>query len=339
MNGNINSAINNFFSDVPAIICVRSSYIAAANEKAAARLQHRAEGERLFDRMKAFDVLRFQAAYDGRRDSELLIFELKELYGFHVGAASFCRIMSRRFAVVWMFTSYEELEALKNSLTDYGAPFDAHRIGDFLSVLSSAPSELTDEKDRSGMLDLRASARRCIDDILSAAPALDCKISISENTAMRECACCPLSVPMMCFVQMVASALVCINDISTTRLAQVRLCMYSGEAEMHFVTDCSGLGAGVRDFDSLMEALPSSALYLSVCDHAAGSCFCDFSVRRDDDRKNISLVFTFAENSLDKVDFKSRDSFAYYDEALEFTVKNMFPTDTILHTEEASKAE
>ena len=57
------SMVGSFFSHMPMVICTSSSTVVQANPSASAKLKRIAEGEKMFDYMDPYDILRFEAAF------------------------------------------------------------------------------------------------------------------------------------------------------------------------------------------------------------------------------------------------------------------------------------
>ncbi len=315
----MNSIFELFFEDgVPALLCARGSYVAAVNGEALRVFDSSAEGERLCEFMTPLDALRFQASFESRSPLSVLILKLNNYRGFKAAAVVFQRIMSRRFAVVWLFETAEKCESFCECINigpDVGRNIDA--LSRFMSLLTSIPEKLLDEGARYGLLDLKAATRRCVDDIKNYCGNMDCIVDITENDDMMARECSPVPIPLGCFMQMISSMLLCMSDISQSRIIGVRLCGYGDESEIRMSVDALRLSVNARDIDSLIKELPSCAVYLSIGEFAAGVSGCELSLRRSEDFETVTLILSFRREPFGAVDFKSRDQFAYYAEELE----------------------
>lgn len=288
--------------------------MAAVNGEASLCFGRSVEGERLFDSMPPLDALRYQAAFESRAPFSLVRLVLENYYGYRSAAAVFQRIMSRRFAIVWLFRTAKESEDFCSAFNKEPNTPDRYVMAQFISILTSVPAELLDEGTRYGLIDLKSATRRCVNDIRDRCIKVDCKIDVTENNDMSVRKCSPAAIPLGCFMQMLSGMLLCLNEISQSRIIEVRMCAYGDAFEIRAITDALRLGINARDIDSLAAELPSCSSYLALAEFAAGVCGCSLYLRRSDDSETVTLVLDLSENEMGTVDFKSRDQFAYYSE-------------------------
>ena len=74
--------INEFYGETPVVLCTGDSFVVCANPAASAKLRHFAEGERLFDHMRALDILKYRAYADSTEPTEPLVIEIGGYYGY-----------------------------------------------------------------------------------------------------------------------------------------------------------------------------------------------------------------------------------------------------------------
>lgn len=331
------TAYDIYFSNVPSVICVRGSQIAAVNK--AAETFRIPVGEKISDSMPPLDALRFQAAFEAQSSKEPLVFSLSGFHGYRAAAAVFQSLMNRRFAVVCFFHSVKEAEMLLDGYDTEINADDPRTVISFLSSLSKIPSSLLDVGERYGLIDLRAAAEKCIADITCLSDIIDCKVDISENKEMAAFGCHPVNVSLTCFIQMIAAMLICMNDVSQSRIIGVRLCCYGGEREIRMSADTPSLPVSARDIESLANAVPSSSVYLTLCSFIASMCSCGFYCRRSSDSETLTLILSFDDSSIGLVDFKSRDQFAYYSESFDYILQQLRRLDFSRHKAELPKEE
>lgn len=312
--------ISEFYGETPTVLCTGDSFVVCANPAASARIRHIAEGERLFDHMRALDILKYRAYADSAERTEPLVFEISGYYGYVSACVVFDRIMGRRFAAVSLFRSGETAVPPQKLHSDSAASASSRDVSSFLAILAGLPVSMFDGDDRVGLFDLREATGKCINDIISQSRNIDCSVTVDENGEMSEYACFPVSVGLPNFMKMLAALLYVANDLSRSGNIHVRLCRYGGEGELRISTDTTRLTAVSGGIDAIMEEVPSVSVYLAVCEYIAGCSGCSLDVSVSDCAHTVTLILTFAEKSSAGVDFKSRDQFRRYDSLLNETL-------------------
>lgn len=312
--------ISEFYGETPTVLCTGDSFVVCANPAASAKLRHIAEGERLFDYMRALDILKYRVYADSAEQTEPLVFEISGYYGYTRACVVFDRIMGRRFAAVRLFRSGETAVPPQKLRSDSSASARSQDVSAFLSVLAGLPVSMFDGDDRVGLFDLREATAKCINDIIRQSRNIDCSVDIDENVEMSECACFPVSVGLPNFMKMLTALLYVANDLSHSGNIHVRLCRYGGEGELRISTDTTRLTAVSGGIDAIMEEVPSVSVYLAACEYIAGCSGCSLDVSVSDCAHCVTLILTFDEKSSAGIDFKSRDQFRIYDSLLSETL-------------------
>ena len=315
------NVISEFYSERPVVICTGDSCVVCANPAASAKLRHIAEGEKLFDHMEPLDVLKYRAMSDACASVKPFVFGLSGYYGFERACAVFEQIMGRRFATVALYKSGEEVcppESLSQMESNTHRPEEVSR---FLSCLSSVPAEIFGEDDRVAMLDLRETAKKCISEIMRRSSRIDCTVEYEENEELSDYACFPVRVGLPNFMKMTAALLHAANDISYSGKLYVKLCRYGEEGEIRITTDTVRLSCGADGLEAIIDELPSSAVYLTVCDYIAGCSDCTLDAEVSERGDRVTLILTFAGRYPHGADFKSRDQFKYFDALLSETLE------------------
>ncbi len=312
--------INEFYGETPVVLCTGDSFVVCANPAASAKLRHIAEGERLFDHMRALDILKYRAYADSTEPTEPLVIEIGGYYGYACACVVFDRIMGRRFAAVSLFRNGEDAVPPKKLRSDSAASARSRDVSAFLSVLAGLPVSMFDGDDRVGLFDLREATAKCINDIVSKSRNIDCSVTVDENGEMSEYACFPVSVGLPNFMKMLVALLHVANDLSHSGNIHVRLCRYGGEGELRFTADTTRLTSVSGGIDAIMEEVPSVSVYLAACEYIAGCSGCSLDVSVSDCAHCVTLILTFDEESSAGIDFKSRDQFGKYDSLLRETL-------------------
>ncbi|MGM9635310.1 MAG: hypothetical protein ACI3YE_04065, partial [Candidatus Avispirillum sp.] len=170
--------ISEFYGETPTVLCTGDACVVCANPAASAKLRHIAEGERLFDHMRALDILKYRAYADSAEQTEPLVFEISGYYGYTRACVVFDRIMGRRFAAVRLFRSGETAVPPQKLRSDSAASASSRDVSAFLSVLAGLPVSMFDGDDRVGLFDLREATEKGINDIISQSRNIDCSVDI-----------------------------------------------------------------------------------------------------------------------------------------------------------------
>ena len=305
--------IDMYFSNIPMVLCADGAFVAEGNAAACSRLKHLSEGETLFSHMTPFDALRFEAAYDCTSD-ELLTFPLKGYHGFHFAAAAFEKLMGRRFATVYLFQNKKECDIFcqyyKNR--EQVGRQSQERISSFMSAITGIDSTRFSGPEDEGLFDLKAVTARALQDMTSACDFLDCETTFVQNKEAEGKPCIPSAVKIGNYIKMLMCMVYVLNDLTTSRKIEVKLCNYGEESELRMSTYTEKLPVGVSDLEGLIDSMPSCATRLTLCQYVAGCCGGTLQARTMQGTGQILLILTLSPCIPGDVDLKSRDQFYGY---------------------------
>ena len=304
-----------YFGKTPAVVCTAGSYIALINEAAKAETRELFEERYLFDSMDPWDVLKYESAFLSQKDRLTMTFPLRGFFGYRYATAVFERLMGRRFAVVYLseecnFSLGEELSCKEETV---GGDVRA-----FLERLTSLSDRVFDYGDRLGLMDLRESVFKVVSRIEK---DIDCRIRVTESAFSRDLDVIPVSVPLNSFMQMTMLLLSALSLVSVERRIEIKIVSCNGESELKIFTDQGKLKKKISDVDALIEEIPALSVLLSTCSFVAGSAGCRLSVRTDSAEDRLCASLILCDTETEKVDFKCRDPYKYFEKELSFVKK------------------
>ncbi len=305
--------IDMYFSNIPVVLCADGAFVAEGNAAACSRLKHLSEGETLFSHMTPFDALRFEAAYDCASD-EMISFPLKGYHGFRYAAAVFQKLMGRRFATVYLFQNQKECDIFRQYYKnrEQVSRQSQERISSFMSTITGIDSSRFSRPEDEGLFDLKAVTARALHDMMSACDFLDCETTFVQNKGAEGKPCIPSAVGIGNYIKMLMCMVYVLNDLTTSRKIEVKLCNYGQEPEVRMTTYTEKLPVGVSDMDGLIDSMPSCATRLTLCQYVAGCCGGMLQARTMHDTGQILLILTLSPDIPDDIDLKSRDQFYGY---------------------------
>lgn len=306
-----------YFGKTPAVVCTAGSYIALVNEAAQDALSGFHEERYLFDSMDPWDVLKYEATFLSQRDRVTMSFPLHNFYSYKNATAVFERIMGRRFAVVYLSRGEASLSGEDMEKRDVSPDALAKA---FIGKLIGLRDSVFDCDDRLGLMDLRESVRRAVS---SVEKDIDCRIRITENAAANGLEHIPVDVPLNSFLQMTMLLLSAVSTVCAERRIEVKIVCCNDERELRIYTDTGRLKRRVYDVDALIEEAPALSVLLSTCSYVAGCTDCSLTVRTDSESGRLCASLVFCDTETEKVDFKSRDPYKYFEKEISFVKKYM----------------
>ncbi len=303
------SMVGSFFSHMPMVICTSSSTVVQANPSASAKLKRIAEGEKMFDYMDPYDILRFEAAFTEGEERIVLNFPIAGYHGFHYAASVHTRLMGRKFAGVYLFHSKKNFDDCRQAVfADRGIDTNA-KTTEFIKLIADIPEELFPNGGQT-MFDLRAGLRMAVSDAARKCDFIDCELEFADDSEDDECI--PTGVNMDQFLRMILLMLGAMNNITSSRHIDIKLCRYGEDSEVRITTKTEAIDSVVSNADGLVEAVPGISMMVSACDWLAGCSRCAFSVNVSDDCNNVTLALMMPSRYSEDVDFKSCDQFSKY---------------------------
>lgn len=309
----MDQVINTYFSSIPMILCTDGAFIAAGNPAACSRLKHLSEGESLFAYMTPFDALCFETAYDCVY-SNFYKFSLKGYYGFRYAVAVFQRLMGRRFAAVYLFQNKKDCDTFQKYYNEKGSTGkpSQNQIAAFVSAITGIDGNGIFEQEEEGLFDLKAITSRTLKDMTTGCDFLDCEVTLVQNKEAESKICIPSAVGVGNYIKILMCMVFVLNDLTTSRKIEVKLCSYGDESELRMTTYTEKLPVGVSDLEGLAASMPGCSARLTLCQYIAGYCGGKLQARTMHDPCQFTLSLILETDIPDDVDLKSRDQFARY---------------------------
>ena len=107
-----------------------------------------------------------------------------------------------------------------------------------------------------------------------------------------------------------------VNELSTSRCCEIRLCRYDMSCEVRVITDSDKIGDAVNNADDLEAVCPFLVPTLAVCRYVAATA--DSTLSAFCNEGKLSLVISFGEKIFEDADFKSRDPLLTFEEDISF---------------------
>lgn len=308
----MDQVINTYFSNIPMVLCTNDAFVAAGNPAACSRLKHLSEGESLFAYMSSYDALCFETAYDCAAE-DVFAFPLKGYHGFRYAAAVFKKLMGHRFAAVYLFQNKKDCDTFQKYYKHKGATDkpSQDKVSAFVSAITGidADGELEDE----GLFDVKCVTARILKDMTVGCDFLDCEVTFSQSKEAESKTCIPSAIGVGNYIKLLMCMIFVLNDLTTNRKIDVKLCSYGDESEIRMTTYTEKLPVGVSDLDGLALGQPGCAARLTLCKYIAGYCGGVLQARTmHDDVCQFTLSLTLSTDIPDDVDLKSRDQFVGY---------------------------
>jgi len=264
--------------------------------------------------MSSFDALCFETAYDCV-SQDVFTFCLKGYHGFRYAVAVFQKLMGHRFAAVYLCQNKKCCDVFQKyykGRSAEGKPSQS-KISAFVSAITGIDADRVMNPEDEGLFDIKSVTVRTLKDMAADCDFLDCEISFVQNKEAESKTCIPSAIGVGNYIKLLMCMIFVLNDLTTSRKIEIKLCSYGDESEIRMTTYTEKLPVGVSNLEGLSSSLPGCSTRLTLCRYIAGYCGGELQARTmRDDTCQFTLSLTLSTDIPDDVDLKSRDQFIGY---------------------------